>query len=253
VKTSAVDPAFIKEVAALPPEQQVARVVAKLKELNPGFDGAEKHLIAKGQVARLEFSARAVKDISPVRALQGLESLTCSDDGVARSSSLSPLADLSPLRGLRMTTLVCNHTEVSDLSPLVGMPLVGFQCNNCPVSDLTPLRGMPLRTLRCNRTRVSDLSPLVGMPLSDVECDDCPVADLTPLHGMPLQTLCCNHTNVSDLSPIKDAPLKKLRCDFDPKRHTEILRSIKTLEEINGLPVAELWKQVEAGKIPSPR
>jgi len=35
----AVDDAFIKEVAALPAAQQVQRVAAKLKELNPGFDG----------------------------------------------------------------------------------------------------------------------------------------------------------------------------------------------------------------------
>ena len=41
---AAVDDAFIKEVAALPAEQQVQRVIAKLKELNPGYDGNEKNL-----------------------------------------------------------------------------------------------------------------------------------------------------------------------------------------------------------------
>jgi len=32
-------------------------------------------------------------------------------------------------------------------------------------------------------------------------------------------------------------PLKELRCDFDPKRDTQILRSIRTLGKINRLPV----------------
>lgn len=78
------------------------------------------------------------------------------------------------------------------------------------------------------------------------------VSDLSPLRGMPLTRLWCFYTKVTDLSPLKEMPLKELRCDFDPKRDTEILRSLKTLETINGLPVAEFWKQVEAGKSPLP-
>ena len=69
----------------------------------------------------MAFSARAVKDISPVRALPALETLTCYDErGIPNPA---PLADLSPLRGLRLTNLICDYTEVSDLSPLAGMPL----------------------------------------------------------------------------------------------------------------------------------
>ncbi len=44
----------------------------------------------------------------------------------------------------------------------------------------------------------------------------------------------------------KDMPLKELGCDFKPERDTEILRSIKTLETINGKPAAEFWKEVDA-------
>ena len=36
--------------------------------------------------------------------------------------------------------------------------------------------------------------------------------------------------------------------DFKPERDTDIVRSIKTLETINGKPVAEFWKDVEAGQ-----
>ena len=55
-------------------------------------------------------------------------------------------------------------------------------------------------------------------------------------------------TKVSDLSPLKDMPLKEIGCDFKPERDAELLRSLKTLETINGKPVAQFWKEVEAMK-----
>jgi hypothetical protein len=42
--------------------------------------------------------------------------------------------------------------------------------------------------------------------------------------------------------------VKVLGCDFKPDRDTEVLRSIKTLEFINGKPAAEFWKGVEGKK-----
>lgn len=60
---------------------------------------------------------------------------------------------------------------------------------------------------------------------------------LTPLKGMPLTVLNCRGTRVSDLSSLKGTPLKRLGCDFRPVRDLAILRSIKTLEQINKKPV----------------
>jgi hypothetical protein len=39
---------------------------------------------------------------------------------------------------------------------------------------------------------------------------------------------------VDDLAPLKKLPLKQLWCDFKPERDSVVLRSIKTLEMING-------------------
>jgi formylglycine-generating enzyme required for sulfatase activity len=39
-------------------------------------------------------------------------------------------------------------------------------------------------------------------------------------------------------------PLKELSCDFRPERDAEILRSIKTLEKINGKPAAQFWAEI---------
>jgi formylglycine-generating enzyme required for sulfatase activity len=248
--SAAPDDAFIKEVAALPAEQQVARVVAKLKELNPGYDGKEEHAIENGQVTRLALRNTTIKDLSPVRALTYVSAVECQGE---RDVFRSPLADLTPLRGLRLLFLACCWTDVSDLSPLRGMPLKwALNVNGTRVRDLSPLRGMPLRYLVCGNTDVADLAPLHGMPLEKLVVNHTLVSDLSPLRGMSLTSISCFHTRVTDISPLQDMPLKELRWDFDPKRDSEIVRSIKTLETINGLPAEEFWKEIEAGRIPSP-
>lgn len=222
------DDAFVRQVAALPAEQQVARVVARLMELNPGYDGKEWHSIQNGQVTKLTVQNTTIKDISPLRALVHLKELRCG--GI--QDGHSPLADI---------------TVVKDL------PLELFYCNNAELSDVSPLKGTPLKAFGCSGTNLTDISPLRGMPLDTVEITWGIFGDLSPLRGMSLTKLSCFYTNVTDLSPVKDMPLKELRWKFDPKRDTEILRSITTLETVNGLPVAEFWKEVEAGRIPSPR
>jgi hypothetical protein len=63
--------------------------------------------------------------------------------------------------------------------------------------------------------------------------------------GMPLQRLWWIGSAVTDLSPLKGMPLKEIACDFQRKRDAEILRSLTTLEKINGKPAAEFWKEVD--------
>jgi eukaryotic-like serine/threonine-protein kinase len=109
---------------------------------------------------------------------------------------------------------------------------------------------MPLERLWCYANKVRDVSPLAGMKLNTLECDG--VTDLTPLRGMPLAQF-GDPCGVADIAPLLGMPLKSVRYCVDPKRDREILRSIKTLEEINRLPVAEFWKQVDAGHIPGPK
>ncbi|MCX6907660.1 MAG: SUMF1/EgtB/PvdO family nonheme iron enzyme, partial [Verrucomicrobia bacterium] len=222
-----VDDVFLREVAALPAEQQVARVVAKLKELNPGFDGKETHKIKNGEVTELAFLTEAVTDISPVRALKALQELDC-------GNSYSPpglLADLTPLRGMALRSFCIVRTKVADLSPLKGMPLQSLSCGGNRITDLSPLQDMPLRSLFVGITEVQDLSPLKGMALT---------------------SLSCYSTQVTDLSVLRGMPLKSLTFDFIAARDIEILRSFKSLEQINYLPAAEFWKRVAAGETPKP-
>ena len=267
------------------PEEQVQRVVARLKELNPGYDGKENHKIAGGQVTGLSFSTEAVSDISPVRDLTSLQSLDCAAPWWTRKGKL---ADLSPLKGLALRKLNCNdNPQLKDLSPLQGMPLTELGICSTAVSDLAPLQGMKLSSLRACAAKVADLAPLKGMPITCLDLAHTAVADLTPLkgmpvtwldvngikitdisalqgmpmtslrlmgnkisdlsplRGMPLTDLGINGTAVTDLSPLKDLPLKTLWCDFVPARDAAILRSIKTLEKIGKVPVAEFWQKPE--------
>jgi tRNA A-37 threonylcarbamoyl transferase component Bud32 len=167
-------PAFqqwMKTVAALPAEKQVDAVAKKLMELNPGFDGEiwdneykGPPKIESGIVTEIGFHANHVTDISPVRALVGLNAFKC----VGSIAGKGKLADLSPLQGMKLTTLSCFYTQVSDLSPLQGMKLSHLFCGGTKVSDLSPLVGMPLKTLYFESTPVSDLSPLEGMELTDI-------------------------------------------------------------------------------------
>ena len=275
--------AWEKSVAALPAEEQAEAVARRLKELNPGFDGQVQPDIRDGQVKGLSFPTHAVKDLAPLRALSGLESLVCCGTPAVpgKVTDLSPLrglplkslyvsdnpvSDLSPLAGMHLEVLRCFRTRVEDLTPLKGMPLRGLWAgetrvadlsplkgmklkvlllDNTPVSDLSPLRGMALEHAGLTLTRVSDLSPLKGMPLTQLSLIKTQVSDLSPVKGMPLTTLTLSGSPVTDLSPVKGMRLKELFCDFQRERDAEVLRLLTTLERINGKPAAEFWKEVD--------
>jgi hypothetical protein len=97
--------AWIKAVALLPPELQVDAVAAKLKERNPGFAGELPRdngsvVIEGGVVWRLYlWKGDHLTDLSPVRALAGLQSFGC------RQTAGRVLTDLSPLTDLKLTAL----------------------------------------------------------------------------------------------------------------------------------------------------
>jgi hypothetical protein len=274
--------AWEKSVAALPAEKQVEAVAKRLKELNPAFDGTVTPTIQNGVVTGLTVPTDEVDDISPVRALRGLEALNCA--GHARKGKL---ADLTPLRGLHLKELTCKSTRVADLGPLRGMPLRVLNAGETGVTDLSPLHGMRLKVLTLQFTDVKDLSPLKGMPLtwldvfeargvsdlrplkdmpleylnltglpvSDLSLlagmksvkvlllDSMPVSDLTPLRGLGLRELSIRNIPAKDFSPLKELPLKSLRLDYRADR-AEFVRSFKELERINDKPAADFWKEV---------
>jgi Leucine-rich repeat (LRR) protein len=230
--------AWERAVAVLPADVQVKAVSARLKQLNPGFDGQVTETIEDGVVKGLAFSAAEVTDISPVRALAHLKSFRCSTPGNGK------LSDLSPLKGLKLTTLDVTCTQVSDLSPLQGMPLTSLTLNGCTQArDLSPLKGLKLATLYVNNTQVSDLSPLQRMPLTGLDLTSCPqVEDIRPLKGLKLTTLIVSDAQVSDLSPLQGMPLTELVLTACPR--VEDIRPLKGLKltrlDLTGTKVSDL-------------
>ncbi len=199
-----LDDAWFKQVADLPPEKQVKAVAAKLTERNPGFNGKVVPDIDGAIVTGLEFSTDHLTDLSPVRALKELNSLNCYGTYV-QGEIRGQLYDLSPLEGMKLTSLNVNNARVFDLSSLKDMPLTRLDCYRTAVSDLSPLKGLPLTVPQlASDTLVFDLTPLREMKLKDLNCANTRVADLTPLKDMKLTVLVCGGTRVSDLSPLKD-------------------------------------------------
>ncbi len=148
---------------------QIDTFVRKMRDLNPDFDPTTlKYNVEDRKVTELEFSAIGVTDISPVRTFIALQKLTCTGVSATRRSRFN---DLSPLRGMRLTSLVCDYTAVSDLSPLKGMMLTSLSIVGTQVKDLSPLKGMVLRVLHCHKTPLTDLSPLKEMPLETLSAD----------------------------------------------------------------------------------
>ncbi len=207
------DPAFpqwMKDVQAMPAEEQIEAVSKKLVVLNPGFGGKlysfdrkGPPLIQDGIVTSLGFISKDVVDISPVRALSGLKHLECGSG----SEQVAKLADLSPLRGLQLSTFACNATRVADLSPLSEMKLTYCYCSGTRVTNLSPVQTLELKALGFNNTGVSKLPPLAGSPLNFLSCVGTPIDDFLPLQDCKrLATLNLRETKVT---PAQVAALQK--------------------------------------------
>jgi hypothetical protein len=223
---------WLQLVPTLTAPQQVAAVVARLKERNPGLDGTARHKIEGGVVTEFVFTPikgeDALTDLSPVRALPDLTYLNL--------WSSSGLDDLEPLKGLKLTRLLIGSLTVSlqvrDLEPLRGMQLTELQLYRCQVQNLEPLRDMPLTRLTlfsrqvrsCEPlkdmpltvlglgfcTQIQDFTPLKDLPLTGLHLNDCRVRDLEPFKVMKLTGLILTGTPVRDLGPLNAMPLKNL-------------------------------------------
>ncbi len=256
--------AWERSVAAMPAEEQVKAVIARLKELNPDFDGKVEPTIENGVVTGLGFPKEHVSDISPVRVFTKLRAINIGQTQVSELTPLkgmplrylnlfcTPVSDLSPLKGMPLVDIQLMGSQVADMSPLKGMPLEVLYCSHTHVSDLSPLKGMPLRVLWIN-SEVSDLSPLKGMPLEHLGIGNSKVTDLSPLKGMPLRILTTGGSQVSDLSSLKGMPLEEF--GLTPKNITQgldILRDMKSLKTIDAMgqawQAAEFWDRYDKGE-----
>jgi hypothetical protein len=243
-----LDGAALEALTARRGKDQLDALAAVLKERNALFDGKFFHsrLGPDGVVLELGVSTDNVADLSGVRALTGLELLMCTG-----SSGKGQLTDLTPLQGMEaLRRLVCNlNPRLSDLAPLKGLKLRALHCYGTAVSDLSPLKDMgSLDLLECAVTPLSDLTPLKGLTLTNLQIHSTNVTDLSPLKGMKLRHLLLCPGHVKDLSPLQGMPLKEITCPFEAERDAPILRSLTTLERINGKTAKEFLAKVDSKK-----
>ncbi|MCY3020370.1 MAG: protein kinase [Planctomycetota bacterium] len=209
--------------------------------------------LAGMKLAALNLDASKVTDLSPLKGMP-LATLNCAN---------LKLKDLEALRGLKLRKLECQNNEIKSLEPLKGMPLAWLTCTTNKLATLEPLRGMSLTRLECNGNQVKSLEPLKGLPLTwlncsscgltsldplrgmglaRLECQDNPIASLEPLSGMPVSSLNICRTKVAGLAGLRELPaLKSVDLTYTPERDAAALQPLKTLETINGVPVADFW------------
>ena len=250
-------------VAAMPAKEQVAAVNARLQTLNPKYDSAAlAYTIHNDIVDSLVLNSAQLTNITPLHVLKDLRELTIVAPNGQGGLPRGGVADLRPLRGMmKLDRLYMDNISVADLAPIAKLPLTSLTIWGFAGRDLRPLQGMKLKYLNCGMSKVDDLTPLRGMPLEYLCLNISEVSDLTPLKGMKLKTLLVEHSHVHDLGPawdmpleylalagttvadldrVSQLPLKRIWLDYNPVRHLQLLRSIKTLEIVNYQPAAEV-------------
>lgn len=277
--------ADVERIVALPADQQIEVVSAKLKDLNPGFDGVVTHKIEDATVTELRVNVDKLTDVSPIRIFNRLRVLVCSGTNVDWKYGAGQLADLSSLKGMNLTALT--HLDLAftkvgdeglalfqDCAALTHLDLNYTRAGDTGLSyfrgckDLAQLRAANTLVTEAGWVHLRDCSKLVELDLGATQFSDAAVAHwkdykhLTELHlgwsklgndGLAhvvncqnLRKLDIHRSQVTDLSLLKGLPLTELTCDFVPERDREILKSIETLRQINYQPAAVFWKGLQS-------
>ena len=189
------------------------------EKLQQAWPGAEFHLGLNTDGFSLEIPPGSITDLSAVRGMP-VTSLVCSHNKIS---------SLEPLRGAPLVSLNCTGNPISSLEPLRGMQINILVTEGCPVEDLEPLRGMPIHLLNVGAGRVVSLEPLRGMPLTFLSCWGNRIENLEPLRGMNALTwLSLNANRVRDLEPIRGLPLVTVNISGN---------EIESLEPMRGMPL----------------
>ena len=223
----AVTTRLVRPGAAPAAEEQVRRVAARLKELNPGFDGEVTPTVVGGVVTGLRFWTVNVTDISPVRRSAGIE--------------------VADLRGLRAAGEA--GRPVAAPGDATGGPGVQRHPGRGPLHAGGDAPEDPLRPALVGKRPVAAGRDAAGV----VEHRGYGRGRPAPLKGTKLLGLYLDASKVTDLSPLAGMPLRILHFrgyDWRPDRDGVILRSLGQLEEINNGPPAAILKMLDAREDP---
>jgi hypothetical protein len=236
------------------PELSDIRLVEKFSNLKVFALGATNYPANKipkwmslmAKFGFIDIKERFAIDLSPLKKLKSLETLSIYHSSV---KNIKPLAGLTNVRELYlMNTLVFNlkpvkemtklktldisNTMVSDLEPIIGLKnLEVLIINDTLISNIEPLKNLiNLRILSAYNTQISDLEPLREMKdIQQLYIYQTKISDLEPLKGLKnLKELYIGDTQVSSLEPLKELlnlqKLEMVKCVNVPAEQIEDLQ-----------------------------
>lgn len=147
--------------------------------------------------------------------------------------------DISPLRGLQLTTLSLCGNPVSDLSALEGQQsLRELYLGQTMAVSLESLRECgTLTTLDCAYTYVSSLEPLSALQLHRLYLIDVPVEDYRPLSTVPVEELYCNRLTAAGIEALRD--ISSLRTLVIYKSDITSLKELSSFSYLTELDVTD--------------
>ena len=162
------------------------------------------------RINRLSLWRTPVDDLTPLANMPNLTDLTLVD--------CEAVSDLSPLRGLKnLRSISVENTAVTDISPLEDSDgLQSFRARNSSVKDLTPLSQMyDLRILEVSSPVLSPVPSSVfegKIMLERVEINFAGITDLTPFSQMDrLKVLSLHGNTIADVTPVVGLDLDELK------------------------------------------
>jgi serine/threonine protein kinase/Leucine-rich repeat (LRR) protein len=102
-------------------------------------------------------------------------------------------------------------TAVVDVAFLRGLPVSRLSINGTNIKDLTPLRASPLKYLNASGAKfLADLEPLRGLPLVDINVAGTQITSVAPLQHCPTLETIILPKDVRDVDTLRNLPKLRL-------------------------------------------
>ncbi len=183
------------------------------------------------RLTTLRVSNQQISKVPTLANLDGVQSLT---ELRTLETNSNAIADLTPLKGLKLTTLLAFNNKITDLTPVGSITtLTELNVHTNPLSSLDPLATLTaLSKLNARSAGLTSVGPLPTLPaitvidlsknpltdasrlrtavtLTDVGLDTTGLTDASWLADLPALTWFIGHNNaITDLSGLKGKTMK---------------------------------------------
>ena len=250
--------AFLKNMADMPASRQLFLLSVWLRERNPGFDGKVTHKTENGMVTGLELPSPLVQDLTPLRGLTKLRTLTCrrtvgydknADNDNAVLGSLEALEKINdkPVAEFRQEVTV---RQAAFKEFLKAVPAMMAQAQVSAVAAMLKERNPDFNGQVSSKiedgvvteigiggplTDLTPLRPLLGLKV--LKCSSGTLWDLSPLKGMSLTSInLAGSKLIQNLEPLRGMPLTSL----DVGGWVGSSAGVSDLEPLKGMPLTSL-------------